>query len=989
MSESSRDPESTVRRVLHAVRRRAVIARGLSVSLAALALGPLVLAALAAWVGPVASPWATGFAIAVAVAPPIVGLAAAYALRHRLSAREVASLFRALDPALASQVRSSVELGHETAPGESEQLARAHRTALAERLARVDPKRVVDVEAAARVPSRAFVSGLLVALVVVFGSDRARSGVYALIHPTARTAQVASAWVVARTSFRVAPPPHRHLPPSEVESAQPLQVPEGSRVTVLLRTAVPARRVILAPPGAEIELRRRDARTFVGEWTARHAGALAVRVRTEDGVFLDATSRSVSLIRDQAPRVVLQLDGAETPVAPDAEIGFAIEATDDVALRTITRVVKVPSGAELRTPLEPGTPSPRFAIQGSLRLAELGLRPGDSVEVHAEATDDDGVNGPKTTRSEARTITIQSRATEREAVAVDLRAALEATLTALADRLEIPVPEDRAAVARRHARVRPSTDALLGLLAPFATRARRPGLRAPDAALLAGFVRRLGPLAARELREVASSRPAARDVDERIVSALEDGTFLLSDLLAHVELEDAAEIARELASLQRELVSLVEALRRADTPETRSRIAADIERARRRMAELASRLGRMGDEVPGEYRNPVESGTQEVAEDALRSLEQALARGDLDAADRALADLERNVRELARAFESSSEGFAESRFGPRDRAFQEAMEALAGLEAEEGELANGTTRIRRSVTERALSEAREAPTSETRRLADRAAALRSQAEALARLPQAPVDREAVDHAAARLRDAEAALRQGDVGQGQAMMERAAGALDAVARDLDLSALMFPGREGRTRQAARDARQAADQAMGLLGDVLRSVPKLDERLSPTERGALTENAGRQQQATEATERLARRFEEPIEGEPLSVEAAGALRRASETMRRAERAVRESDAVGGAEAQSEAARALRELREELEQSSSSSGGGGGGGGGSGGGRDGSSSPTERVDIPGARGSAEAAARRRRVLDAMGDDVPPAYQGPVRRYYEELLR
>ena len=112
-----------------------------------------------------------------------------------------------------------------------------------------------------------------------------------------------------------------------------------------------------------------------------------------------------------------------------------------------------------------------------------------------------------------------------------------------------------------------------------------------------------------------------------------------------------------------------------------------------------------------------------------------------------------------------------------------------------------------------------------------------------------------------------------------------------------------------------------------------------------------------------------------------------------MAEASAALRARNTIDAAAAQTRAARRLRELREQVEQEHSSSGGGGGGSSESSGGGGGTSSSSQsgeqRVEVPVGSGSESAAMRRRRVLDAMGDDVPESYRGSVRRYYEELLR
>src|SRR5690606_17351960 len=125
----------------------------------------------------------------------------------------------------------------------------------------------------------------------------------------------------------------------------------------------------------------------------------------------------------------------------------------------------------------------------------------------------------------------------------------------------------------------------------------------------------------------------AKRADAKLVALLEEGSLSLADVLARSRIADAAALARELESLRREMTSLLAELRRADSPEARRALMTALRRAEARLKDLSARIAAMGQDVPSDFVNTQDLPRQEGA-DALASLEAALDRDDLDAAER-------------------------------------------------------------------------------------------------------------------------------------------------------------------------------------------------------------------------------------------------------------------------------------------------------------------------------------------------------------------
>jgi hypothetical protein len=238
----------------------------------------------------------------------------------------------------------------------------------------------------------------------------------------------------------------------------------------------------------------------------------------------------------------------------------------------------------------------------------------------------------------------------------------------------------------------------------------------------------------------------------------------------------------------------------------------------------------------------------------------------------------------------------------------------------------------------------------------------------------------------RLSDFQKALEGGDLGEALSMANRLAQAANALAKDLELSAMMFRGRDGQTADAAAQARQVAARAQDLRDATQSALPDITGALTPREREQLGRQAEQQGEAQQAAHQLARQLREEVGGVPVSEEAAEELEAIERPMQRAAQALQDGDPLEANKQQAAAADQLRRLRQKLEEQQQNSRGGGGGRqkeGGTG------TRSQQRVEIPASRSKADEIAWRRRVLDAMNGTPPEGYQQAIDDYYERLLR
>ncbi len=897
----------------------------------------------------------------------------------RLRQHGALGLVAAEQPALLSPLQSAYEL--QGAQVFSRELIIAQRLGLLRRLEASPARKFVPWRWLAQ-PALAVVVALAAAAWWSLDFDRAAAGRYALLHAeTGLIEGVRTSHVVAQTQAELLFPAYMGRPNAQAEDSDRLIVPRGTAVEYTITPIGDAARVVLELPGRHVEANRMG-RKFVASFVADTDGPLQIYVESARGERrVDYRARSIRVQLDEAPRVVLIAPEKDVVAEERQAILLQHSATDDYGVQELTLIIKLPNGEHLRRPLLSPSDEPQAQLYGEtvLHLEEFSLAPADAVTVWLEAKDGNRVDGPGIGRSAVRTLTLASEITRRRDRIVELEQLLNSLLASLAVRLEQPVPTDlKGARIRRDA----AMSRYRGVTTLLADVRDHPGPRTVP--LLLDMRKRLERLHRREgsAYRVGRGAPARTTLDQTIVRELEKDSLIVADLISEARLNDAAEIAREMRQLRSEIASLIGELRRGQTPELQRALMAALDRAERRMEALRQQLREAMKYVPGEFVN---RQTRQATEstDALRSVREALASGDLDAAEAALMKLDQMIESMTMALAQSEESLVEARFGPRERALMKATDTIRDLEVEEKRMAEKSRRLGEKAVERVAGE-KETLASEIRGKLEEIA--KEVSELLGGVNEealGPYETGLRGRASERLSDFQEALKGGDLGEALSMANRLAEAANELAKDLELSAMMFRGRNGQTAEAAAQARQAAARAQDLQHEAQGAVPDVAGALTEREREQLAQQGERQGRAQQATHQLARRLREEVGGVPVSEEAAEQLESIEQPMRRAAEALEEGNPLEAHKQQQAAADQLRRLRQHLESQRRNSGGGGGNDRGKG------SRAQQRVEIPAARSKADELAWRRRVLDAMNGEPPEGYQQAVDDYYERLLR
>jgi len=912
--------------------------------------------------------------LALALALPI------WALRRRdvpIEGADAARLLHARAPELASRTRSAAELSDAPSDAGSRSLVEAHARQVATALGDHPPSEVVPWRLVFSRMHAAWLLTSLLALIACTQLAPLRAGVFALTHPRSQTTaghRVAS--FVRLTHVEVAPPRYLAREPYALGETSTWSAPRGSTLTLSATTLVTVRSLELVFTDG-----RRLPVTDATRFLVTQRGQAHFVARTEDGILEDATTYWVEPVEDRAPLVQLTEPANDLTIDPFDFLILAAEATDDVGLVRVEFIITTEGGDEQRIAIALDPADPRSAVGvAPLAVSELDVEAGEPITIVVEAEDGDDVSGPHITRSAPRTLRMRSE-NEAEDQAIETLGALrEAAVDVLADRIEVPVEAEPARDADRFARIADKAESLVEALENIAHGSLGESVRATDRGIYASLARDIKEGLTSERRAQRSAVALPREeANTRGIRTMEGAVITLSSLLLRARADDAASIARELDGLRREMTSLLAELRRNPTPEAMRRLMGQLARARRRVDELRSRMAQMGESAPREFEN-VSPEDIEQTDEALSRMQEALEGDDLDAAARALTGLEQEIDALARALGQSQEAVAEERFGERQRALADVIDRLMSLEGEQRELASRSAQARSSAAERAIA-------AESDRAAEAAHTLQAQASAAGRALDAanrrslsPSARDAWNSARERLRDVEAALAAGDLGEARRMAERATDSLDGLERDLMLDSIMFPGHEGSGRGNGAIARDGARSAAGLAEAIERAIPDLAQHLGEEERAQLRGDESRQASAREATAEVEQRLGSLPMGESGAQITEG-LQRAVSSMREAEAHLSEEHAFDAARSQGEAAQRLTEVRRQIEMDQQNQSGGG----------DGNSNPQphEAVVIPGAGRFEASMEERRRVLDAMQENGPSGYSDAVRRYYEGLLR
>ena len=209
-------------------------------------------------------------------------------------------------------------------------------------------------------------------------------------------------------------PAYTGRPAETIRNGGNLTVPEGTRLRWQLGTAATeAASLVFAQPAETVSAARQDGGNFVVERRAMRTQPYQVRLQNPNSLNRDPIAYQLTVVPDAPPTLSVEAFSDTASLNYLALGGMAQDDYGLTALRLHYRVRRAGSGPgaggsyTARSLGLPGGAGGTYAY--TWNLLPLALRPGDQLDYFVEATDNDGVHGPKSTRSRVLQFRLPSR----------------------------------------------------------------------------------------------------------------------------------------------------------------------------------------------------------------------------------------------------------------------------------------------------------------------------------------------------------------------------------------------------------------------------------------------------------------------------------------------------------------------------------------------------------------------------------------------------
>ncbi|MDJ0364471.1 DUF4175 family protein [Hymenobacter sp. H14-R3] len=214
-------------------------------------------------------------------------------------------------------------------------------------------------------------------------------------------------------TVRVTYPAYTGRTPQNLRNGGNLTVPEGSQLRWEFSTAATEALALRFDNPAELVQATRADDAFVAERRALRSQQYLVQLRNAASANANPISYQLTVVPDAPPSLTVEAFSDTTSMRFLALGGSATDDYGLTALRLHYRLHRAGAGlnagggfASRALPLPSGAGG-TYAY--TWNLAPLALRPGDRLEYFVEAVDNDGIHGPKSTRSRPLEFRLPSR----------------------------------------------------------------------------------------------------------------------------------------------------------------------------------------------------------------------------------------------------------------------------------------------------------------------------------------------------------------------------------------------------------------------------------------------------------------------------------------------------------------------------------------------------------------------------------------------------
>jgi hypothetical protein len=213
-------------------------------------------------------------------------------------------------------------------------------------------------------------------------------------------------------TVRVTYPAYTGRPTETIRNGGNLTVPEGSQLRWEFSTAATEALALRFDNPAEMVQASRQGERFVAERRALRSQPYLVQLRNAASANANPISYQLTVLPDAPPSLTVEAFSDTTSLRYLALGGTATDDYGLTALRLHYRLRRAGTGPNAggfsSRPLGlPGGAGGTYAY--TWNLAPLAMQPGDRLEYFVEAVDNDGVHGPKSTRSRPLEFRLPSR----------------------------------------------------------------------------------------------------------------------------------------------------------------------------------------------------------------------------------------------------------------------------------------------------------------------------------------------------------------------------------------------------------------------------------------------------------------------------------------------------------------------------------------------------------------------------------------------------
>ncbi|MVN76223.1 DUF4175 family protein [Hymenobacter sp. HMF4947] len=213
-------------------------------------------------------------------------------------------------------------------------------------------------------------------------------------------------------TVHVAYPPYTGRAAETIRNGGNLTVPEGSQLRWEFSTAATEALALQFSQPAETVPATRNGDAFVAERRALRSQPYLVQLRNAASLNRDPISYQLTVVPDAPPTLTVEAFSDTTSLRFLALGGMAQDDYGLTALRLHYQVRRAGAGGGGSPSVSRALPLPS-GVGGTYsytwNLATLNLQPGDRLEYVVEALDNDGIHGPKSTRSRPLEFRLPSR----------------------------------------------------------------------------------------------------------------------------------------------------------------------------------------------------------------------------------------------------------------------------------------------------------------------------------------------------------------------------------------------------------------------------------------------------------------------------------------------------------------------------------------------------------------------------------------------------